>query len=256
MGLNKQWNPYCFDDNANENTSIDSCTNKAVSGTSYDIKLDQLPGAKLGHELRVKAKNPDNAYLDSDWSATVKIVDNPILRADGATAKTATSGNAKIEWSRIPGVTRFTVNYRKLLGTHSGKDGWRADEFAATSYSTTVTSSTTADSASPARLAHTINNLELGAIYAIQLNYELNGQKVFSGRDMFVWPSKGFPAIGKRVATYPFVGHWADKEYSYRICEDTFPEGKRAAWTKLIKHAFEQWEFATDGLITMTHDET
>ena len=47
---------------------------------------------------------------------------------------------------------------------------------------------------------------------------------------------------------------WASSTYGYRICEDTFPADKRAAWRNLIVHAFEQWELATDGLVTMTHE--
>lgn len=114
---------------------------------------------------------------------------------------------------------------------------------------------------SSARLKHTKNNLTIGEIYAIQLNYEQNRQKVFSGRDAFVWPSKlpaekGKLPIGEdeRVATYPYFGHWADKEYRYRICEETFPQANRTKWVNLINHALEQWETATDGLITVTRD--
>ena len=127
---------------------------------------------------------------------------------------------------------------------------------------------------SSARLKHTISNLVFEDIYAIQLNYEQNAQKVFSGRDVFVWPSKpsaeeGKLPIGKdeRVATYPYFGHWPNKEYRYRICELTFPADivldgngnltpKREQWVSLINHAFEQWETATDGLVTMTRDTT
>ena len=223
-----------------------------------DIDLDDYLADNTADTFKVKAVSSNASYSDSDWSTTIKIVDNPILRADGDNsdaADSATTGNAKIEWKRISGVTKYTVKYRRLGGTrnHATDTAWRANTFVNLDHGSTVTDS---NPSSSARLKHTRNNLRLGEIYAIQLNYEQNGQKVFSGRDMFVWPSKGFPAIGKRVATYPFVGHWADKEYSYRICEETFPEGKQDAWTKLIEHAFEQWEYATDGLITMTHDES
>ena len=46
----------------------------------------------------------------------------------------------------------------------------------------------------------------------------------------------------------------ANKTYSYRICVDTFPKpDPNNMWEKIIKHALEQWEFETGGLVTMTH---
>ena len=49
-----------------------------------------------------------------------------------------------------------------------------------------------------------------------------------------------------RVATFPLFGHWPDKEYVYATCENTFTLGNSATWVKLIEHAFEQWQTATD----------
>ena len=41
--------------------------------------------------------------------------------------------------------------------------------------------------------------------------------------------------------------------YEYTICEDTFsPASDRSDWSKLIYHAFEQWEEAAPDLITVT----
>ena len=260
LGLNKPWKRYCFDDNADENTIIDSCINKAVNGTFYDIKLDQLPGAGLGQELRIKAEKPSDAYSDSDYSSIVRIVDNPILRADGATVKTATSGTAKIEWNRISGVTRYTIKIRRMAGDHKGSHGWRTNNRIKMPNAQTVVNDNS-NSASSARLKHTISNLVLKDIYAIQLNYEHSGKKVFSVRDVFVWPSKPHSEEGKlpigedeRVATYPYFAHWPNKEYRYRICETSFPSEHRIKWVNLINHALEQWETATDGLITVTRD--
>ena len=47
---------------------------------------------------------------------------------------------------------------------------------------------------------------------------------------------------------------WASSTYGYRICDDTFPSDNVAAWSNLIVHALDQWELATDGLVTLTHD--
>ena len=227
-----------------------------ITNTYYDVNLDEYLADSTADTFEVKAVSSSALYSDSEYSTAIKIVDNPIIRADGTTPKTAssTSGTSTIEWSRISGVTSYTVKYRRLKGIHYNTHGWRPNDFTVlTRDGDTVTDSTPSSSA---RLKHTRNNLTIGEIYAIQLNYEQNGQKVFSGRDMFVLPSKGFPAKDRRVATYPYFAHWPDKEYRYRICEETFPEGKRTKWVNLINHAFEQWETATDGLITVTRDTT
>ena len=111
-------------------------------------------------------------------------------------------------------------------------------------------------------LTYTREKLELGEIYGVQLNYKTASggvtTQVFSARDAYVWPSKGFPGDDDRpdrVATFPYFGHHADKDYGYRICRDTFfPDDttRQDDWVNLIEHALEQWETAADGLITVT----
>ena len=173
-------------------------------------------------------------------------MDSPILRADvdnSSLAASATTGSAIVKWTRASGTSNYSIRYREVRGNHTGST-WNRMTFGSWS---TVTPSSSAKK-------HTISGLTLGKVYAFQLNYEQNGQKVFSGRDAYVWPSKGFPALGKRVATYPYFGHWPDREFTYRICENTFPESDKDKWVDLINAAFEQWETATDDLITVMHD--
>ena len=183
-------------------------------------------------------------------------MDNPILRADGdnsSLAASETTGNAIIKWTRASGASKHTIRYRKMGGDHT-QSTWSSITFG---------SASTATPSSSAR-SHTLTGLELKKVYAIQLNYEQNGQKVFSGRDAYVWPARGFPARDKRVATYPYFGHWPNREFTYRICENTLVSippattdaTTRAKWINLINTAFEQWETATDGFITITRDTT
>ena len=84
---------------------------------------------------------------------------------------------------------------------------------------------------------------------------------MFSARDAYVWPSDGFPGNNKRVATYPFFGHHANRNFEYIICDMTFPaddpntpDNERTTWINLIEIAFEQWQKATDNFITVTRD--
>ena len=228
-----------------------------ITATQYDIDLDRFLGEATADTFRVKAVSSGHTYDDSPYSETIRIVDSPILRADGDNsdlADNATTGSATVEWDRMSGVTQYTLKHRRLRGIHHRQNGWRPNQFATlTNTGETVTDS---NPSSTDRLTYQKTDLRLGEIYAFQLNYTQNGQKVFAGRDAFVWPSSGFAAEDRRVATYPFFGHWPDKEYTYRICETTFPSANRTACVNVINHAFEQWETATDDLIAATRDNT
>ena len=226
-----------------------------ITTTYKEISLDDYLSDDTVDTFRVKAISSSSLYEDSDYSDTIRIVDNPIVRADGdnsSLASSATTGNAIIKWTRASGASKYSIRYRKMGGDHT-QETWTDIPFG---------SGSTATPSSSAR-SHTLTGLELEKVYAIQLNYEQNGQKVFSGRDAYVWPARGFPGEDERVATYPYFGHWPDREFTYRICENTFPENEdedgednpvRTNWVNLINAAFEQWETATDDLITVTRD--
>ena len=112
------------------------------------------------------------------------------------------------------------------------------------------------------------NGLTLYEIYAIQLRYTVTVSKpgedpvqvrVFAGRDAYVWPSDDKPEPGKKVATYPFIGHFQDKTYTYRICKETFrnkyemqTSDVKKAWEELIVHALGRWQEATRDSIVIT----
>ena len=123
-----------------------------------------------------------------------------------------------------------------------------------------------------------ITGLTREQIYAIQYTYEVTeasptGEtittRMYAGRDAYVWPSNraaglGEDYSGERVATYPLNDPRLDRTYSYVVCGDTFPELWQpdleepltlaiplTTWKQFIKHAFGQWEIATNGLVSM-----
>ena len=55
--------------------------------------------------------------------------------------------------------------------------------------------------------------------------------------------------VAERVATFPLNYPFANKKYSYVVCEETFP-GRIQQWKDFIEHAFSQWNLVTDGLIS------
>ena len=233
-----------------------------ITTTYKEISLDDYLSDDIVDTFRVKAISSSSLYEDSDYSDTIRIVDNPIVRADGDNSSLTTSettGNAIIKWTRASGTSNYSIKYRKMGGDHTKKtwadipEDWTDFPFG--------NATTTIPLPLSSAKSYILTGLELEKVYAIQINYEQNGQKVFSGRDAYVWPARGFPGEDERVATYPYFGHWPDRVFTYHICENTFPENTennaiRTKWINLIDAAFEQWETATDGLITVTRNTT
>ena len=145
----------------------------------------------------------------------------------------------------------YKIRHRKMLP-------WRGYEHTDTNWRLSVYDVRETDDAT-SNSRHIIRGLTLREIYAVQLSYEtVTGERVYAGRDAYLWPSDGFPPHGKRLATYPFFGHHGDKDYAYRICAETFfPDDlqRQSDWVALIEHAFEQWELATSGFITVTPEK-
>ena len=227
-------------------------------------------------EYRIRAlydrgtMDDSDPYRDSAWSDTIRIVDNPILTGGSANGySTGTSGQVAVTWEAVTGATGYTLRWRKMPNEYT-------QEFGGTSIATQAPHSSTLWRPQPAAsesdwqhltfdhqtLEWTVGQLtkaelgNTGDIYAFQLNYISPEGKGFSVREAYAWPSGIFPEEDKRVATFPYFGHWPGQRYVYRICEMTFPADKRAAWVSLIPLAFGQWDIATDDLVTTIYDIT
>ncbi len=238
---------------------------------SIEIELDDILVDEKLDQFRIKATKAGR--VDSEYSEEVTIIDSPLLvdvgRVDGRS--TGSSGHGTLQWEEIPEAETYTVRYRQLLQGHQSEGPYRI-YYPPHSHDTWPThsswpypdpSSSTVDFSSPAPqdgvVTKVIRGLTKGSrIHAVQLNYVTsNGKKVFSARDVYVWPSSGFPGDADRpeqVATYPFFGHHNNRDFTYIICESDFPTADWSRWQRIIEHAFEQWEWATDGLVTVTRD--
>ena len=243
--------------------------NITVTDTHLDISLDSIFSSGKGlanspyqYDFEVRAQHSGNSYQDGAYSEAVTIIDNPVLvggRANGHSS--SGNGQAELEWDRVPNVQNYTVRYRQL-GDHPDSSPRRNLGHTTASWpdhedwpyygpflvpvSVPQTSSRT--------VSETVGTLEMGELYAFQVNYvTTSGEKVFSARDAYVWPSDTVPTRTSRVGTYPFFGYWEGGNYGYTICTDTFsPPGSRGDWADLIHHAFEQWEEAAPDLLTVT----
>ena len=251
-----------------------SAARRTYSTKRVEMDLDRLmPGQGLAnspyaYDIRVKATDSRGVYPESAFSQTIKIIDNPIIHANGdSLGAPLGGGQAVIQWRRIANVTdgRYTIRPRKLLPSDHYRIGWRilsydncVDSYCADFLDARVIDPNPTGLVGD-RLSATIDNLQLGELYGVQINYETASGPVFSARDVYVWPSTGFPGKGNRpdrVATFPYFGHWEDRTYRYILCEETFPALKQSRWEAVINKAFEQWESATDGMVIIEHDAT
>ena len=243
----------------------------------------------LGWEIRVTAVNqstlanrratstpgePDS----SDPTESIVIVDTPITRADGDSRITEDGkGKASLEWVPIESILgprygggTYFFRYGKfeeyVLSEAQGEAIPNSDHrWQPRNLGSLATSDMDASNAPISGTVHSIAGLDTEEIYAVQLVYRLNKAglpaRVYAGRYVYVYPSSSGPIdddpndeFAPRIATYPLEDRiGADRTYAYQICADTFPVDRRAAWRNLIVHAFEQWELASDGLITMTY---
>ena len=241
-------------------------THNNAPAVSSEINLDSiLNGKGLAHanayQFKVKAiYDTDNSdasdpYVDSDFSSVVEIRDTLIISINGdSSGRTDGNGQAVVTWSAVPGATSYTLRWRKMARYRWVDGGYGYSVSALVPHSNTnwrpQAASNDTDWNYPTGTSFsgmTIGGLDLGEIYAFQLNYTLANGQGYSVREAYVWPSTDFPS--DRVATYPFYGHWPNKTYSYTICNRTFPPDTAAKWVTLIERAFNAWNTPT--MITM-----
>ena len=236
------------------------------------IRLDSVINSRgFGHadafEFKVKAISNSGTILPG-YSDIITIIDNPILTGGRVSGyNVGTEGRAALQWGRIPEATQYIVEYRKLgrRPSYEGVEGLPHTEenwpgaLSWPYYEDLPASPLEFGAGASDPVGRPVTGLELGELYAIQVNYRTSTSTTYSARDAYVWPSSDYPENGKRVGTYTFFGHHASKEFEYIICKDTFPDDPTTSgvnetdqWVELIKHAFGQWITSTDQFITMT----
>ena len=265
----------------------------SLSGTSEEVcsvefDLDEIIGSQglddsgLFH-LRVRASS-GRQFSDSD---EVTIVDTPITRANGSSPPD--SGRVFLKWRAMQGASggRYAVRMANLNTVDSSQRStyWIRNETWRPPAEPPAREEPILESL-PSDHQMTVTNLPGGGklsvgadIYAIQLVYgpttvDANGNttiqpKIFSARDVYVWPSSapprrpnlsypdGDPLEYERVATYAFFGHHAGRTYNYQVCDSSYlSQGTRYAdWVALIKGAMRKWEVATNDEIRTDRDE-
>lgn len=141
----------------------------------------------------------------------------------------------------------YQLRYRRSSGDHTSTT-WTPGQFELPP---------NADFGAPSN-PHTISEIELQSIYAVQLIYRddtnnSHDADVFAARNVYVWPSFTAPADGSTVATFPLRTSLQNSRFLYRICGNSFgppSDQRRADWEALIHGALQQWSHATNGLVS------
>ena len=264
---------------------IDSATNQIKTCWDFDLNSIITRGPQDGdgladhaaYDIRVRASK--TVETDSGEKTTVEyvseaitIIDTPITKADGYVPASPTNpkvGQADVTWTAI--TSMLSNHYAD--GTYVLRPRRLADDPASASWRPYAYAAANPDDTAPtAATEQTIGGLTPDDIYAIQLIYlpdskaHTKDTRVFSGRDVYVWPSTTRILVpgsgtGTLFARFPLVSLMSNTTYDYFICTDTFTENddtqadidRRKAWVKFIVHALEQWEIATAGIVTMTY---
>ena len=245
---------------------------------SLDLIIERGPqdgdgiADNAAYDIRVRASKTVSEQPVEYVSETITIIDTPITKADGYVPESPTNptvGQADVTWTAITSVLsnhyangRYILRPRRLAD-HPASSSWRPYAYSATDLDDTDPTSATED---------TIGGLTPDNIYAVQLIYlpddnaNTNDTKVFSARNVYVWPASTqllVPGSGtsKYFARFPVTSLMANTTYDYFICTDTFTENadtkaamdRRQAWVKFIYHALEQWRLATNNIVTMNY---
>ena len=213
-----------------------------------------LTDPPYAYEFRVTATR-SGTHFDSEPSESIRIADTPIKHVNGDSVGSQ-SGKAVITWTPPAGVTDATARYRRLLASDAAgliphmDYRWLPNE-----HSLPSAYSGEAEVSDVTKSEVGLDGFILEEVYAIQLNYKTGAGWTYAARDAYVWPAKRAAGGGERVAGFPLNYPVEDKTYAYRICKNTFPFDLTGIWERTVKHALGQWQFATDGLVTMEHSE-
>ena len=221
------------------------------------------------YDVRVRAHANGT---DQGTSETITIIDTPITKADGHVPDSAMRpvvGQADLTWASITGVLSDQyangdyILRRRRLSDDSASRSWRPSAYHTSDIGDTRKTSATSQS---------IGGLAPNEVYAIQLIYlpdnnaGTSDTRVFSGRNVYVWPSATQLLVpgsgsGTLFAGSPVWSPVASTTYAYSVCTETFTRNadtmaardRRQAWVKYIVHAFDQWELASNTIVNMNY---
>ncbi len=110
----------------------------------------------------------------------------------------------------------------------------------------------------------TLRGLSEYSIYALQLVYRKDSKStthdadVYAARHVYVQTFEESPVGFEErklvvFAGFPMQYPMKTTTFDYRVCTETFPAGRERDWVDFIRHAFGQWELATNYTVISMH---
>ena len=161
------------------------------------------------------------------------------LRVDGDNRGSGGFGRFVVAWRGVADATSYELRHGKecpdtgnLCADSAREASWTAPYIRMASSPHVVVSNT------PRALYRHLRRVEVRTVR--------NGvPSMWSEEEVFVHPTD-VPPIGS-IATMPFYGHHLDREYTFRICDDTFPAESRNShtrWVSSILNGAQSWQKA------------
>ena len=188
------------------------------------------------------------------WGGTVDTVEIDVtlesvpkptgIRVDGDNRGNPSRGRFRVAWSTVTDATSYELRHgeecpdSKMLCADSLRvDSWTEPHIRMNSSPFTVVSDT------PRAWYQHLRRVEIRAVR--------NGVRSQWTTEAFVFPSDKLPT--GRVATTPIYGHHSDREYTFRICDDTFPDAAKTDhddWVAKIMKGARSWENSLNWSLT------
>ena len=198
----------------------------------------------VGFRVRATISPSRNEYSDM-----VVVVDSPIV---AASVSRSNREEAHVSWRTAQTVLldddyahgTYDLRYR-LVRDHRQDRNWTQDNLGPREVETGVSS------------PYTLRGLNAWNIYSIQLVYRKDNRAsthdadVYAARSVYVQtiedPPVGIYSLEPGFfAGFPMRYPLKTTTFAYRVCTETFPTGRESDWVDFIKHAFGQWELATN----------
>ena len=196
--------------------------------------------------FRIRARISSSRY---EYSDMVVVVDSPIV---AASVFRSNREEAHVSWRTAQTVLldddyahgTYDLRYQLVRGNRQDRN-WKPTDLGSRADESGVSS------------PHVIRELDGNSIYAIQWVYRKDNRTstddadVYAARTVYLQTIDGAPVAFESSGPVVFAGFpmqypLKTTTFEYRVCTETFPAGQATTWTDFIKHAFAQWELATN----------
>ena len=210
-----------------------------------DTKEDESPPTDT---LTINLVEGDG--IPVDWGSTVDTLTTTVtvdpvpapsgLRVDGDNRGIPSRGRFRVAWSTVTGATSYELRHGEECPDLNGGN-LCADSKNVASW----TEPYIRMNSSPYVVVSDTPRAWYQHLRRVQIRTVRNGIPSPWTTEALVYPSDTLPT--GRVATTPIYGHHSDREYTFRICDDTFPAAARNShgdWVDDIMKGAQSWENA------------